>query len=196
MERHVSHVIDAPALHRENLIIRLYTQGTFIVQVVVDEHEDSVELLLATIQQDNIIGKAVIVPDARFFFHDMIQPGQIEVGKELGEEKMSIARNNLEIEKALKITKGKPMDVDKADKQNANPKFTEKFIPDPKGAYMDRRTKERFSLNPNYNEQYSVNCQTCAPAYALRLRGFGVTAKGKTPGSKLEYLSNGHAFEV
>ena len=112
------------------------------------------------------------------------------------EEKTAIVRNNLEIEKALKITKGKPMDVEKADRQNANPNYSDKFIPDPRGAYMDRRTGEKFRLNPNYDEQYSVNCQTCAPAYALRLRGFDVTAKGKTPGSQLEYLSNGHAFEV
>ena len=46
---------------------------------------------------------------------------------------MAIARNNLEIEKALKIKKGKPMDVDKADKQNANPKHVDEYIPDPNG---------------------------------------------------------------
>lgn len=49
-----------------------------------------------------------------------------------GEEKMAIARNNLEMEKALKIKKGKPMDVDKADKQNANPKHVEEYILIPK----------------------------------------------------------------
>ena len=113
-----------------------------------------------------------------------------------GEEKMAIARNNLEIEKALNIIKGKPMDVDKADKQNANPKYSDKFIPDKYGPYMDKRTRERFSLNPDYNEAFANNCQTCSPAYALRLRGFNLTAKGRTPGSQLEYLSNGHAFEV
>lgn len=112
------------------------------------------------------------------------------------EEKMAIARNNLEIEKALKITKGKPMSVEKADKQNANPKYSEKFIPDEHGGYIDRRTGKKFSLNPHYNEAYANNCQTCAPAYALRLRGFDITAKGRTPGSQLEYLSLGHAFEV
>ena len=109
---------------------------------------------------------------------------------------MAIARNNLEIEKALNIIKGKPMDVDKADKQNANPKYSDKFIPDKYGPYMDKRTRERFSLNPDYNEAFANNCQTCSPAYALRLRGFNLTAKGRTPGSQLEYLSNGHAFEV
>ena len=43
---------------------------------------------------------------------------------------------------------------------------------------------------------YNINCQTCAPAYALRLKGFDITAKGNVPGSKLEYLSKGRAFEV
>ena len=55
-----------------------------------------------------------------------------------GEEKMAIARNNLEMEKALKIKKGKPMDVDKADKQNANPKHVEEYILDSKGIYRDK----------------------------------------------------------
>lgn len=112
------------------------------------------------------------------------------------DEKMAIARNNLEIEKLLKITKGKPMSVDKADKQNANPKYTDMYIPDPNGMYFNRQTGERLSKNPDYDERYSNNCQTCAPAYALRLRGFDVTAKGRTPGSKLDYLSRGRAFEV
>lgn len=89
-----------------------------------------------------------------------------------GEEKMAIARNNLEIEKKLKIKKGKPMDVDKADKQNANPNYG----------------KERG---------FGINCQTCSPAYALRSRGFDITAKSNTPGSQLEYLSNGmNSWEV
>lgn len=88
------------------------------------------------------------------------------------EEKKAIARHNMEMEKALKITKGKPMTVEKADRQNAN---------------------------PNYGKEkgYGINCQTCTPAYALRLRGFDVKAKGNTPGSKLEYLSRGmNAWEV
>lgn len=112
-----------------------------------------------------------------------------------GEEKMAIARNNLEIEKALNIIKGKPMDVDKADKQNANPKYSEKFIPDPNGTYQDRQGN-RYRKNPNYDEKYSINCQTCSPAYMLRLRGFDVTAKGKTQGSLQEYLSRQHSFEA
>lgn len=111
------------------------------------------------------------------------------------EEKEAIARNNLEIEKKLGITKGKPMTVEQADKQAANPKYTDMYIPDPNGMYRSR-TGERLSINPNYDKQYSINCQTCAPAYALRLKGFNITAKGNTEGSKLRYLSNGRAFEV
>lgn len=88
------------------------------------------------------------------------------------EEKMTIARHNLEIEKALNITKGKPMTVEEADKQHAN---------------------------PNYGKEkgYDINCQTCAPAYVLRYKGFNITAKSNTKGSKLEYLSRGmNAWEV
>lgn len=116
-----------------------------------------------------------------------------------GEEKMAIARNNLEIEKVLKIEKGKPMDVDKADKQNANPNHVEEFILDPNGPYRDK-SGHKYRKNNDYNKKrdtpYDINCQTCAPAYALRLRGWDITAKGNTPGSKLEYLSRGRAFEV
>lgn len=115
------------------------------------------------------------------------------------EEKMAIARNNLEIEKALKVQKAKPMSVEEADRQNANPKYVDVFVPDPTGPYRDCKGN-RYRKNMNYNKTrdtpFSINCQTCAPAYALRLRGFGVTAKGNTPGSKLEYLSKGRAFEV
>ena len=82
------------------------------------------------------------------------------------EEKEAIARNNLEIETKLGTTKGKPMTVEEADKQNAN---------------------------PNYGKAkgYGINCQTCTPVYALRLKGFNITAKPNTPGSKLDYLSRG-----
>lgn len=91
------------------------------------------------------------------------------------------------------------MDVDKADKQNANPKHVEEYILDSKGIYRDKRGN-RYRKNSDYDKKrdtpYSINCQTCAPAYALRLRGWDITAKGNVAGSKLEYLSNGRAFEV
>ena len=87
-------------------------------------------------------------------------------------EKDAKAANNYEIEKALKITCGKPMTVEQADKQSANPKYS-----------------------PS-SRAYRTNCQTCAPAYALRLMGFDVTAKGNTKGSLSEYLSHHHSFEA
>ena len=115
------------------------------------------------------------------------------------EEKEAIARHNLQMEKTLGITKGKPMTVEEADKQNANPKHKEQFIPDPQGLYQDKQGN-KFSKNPDFkpaDRQYGINCQTCAPAYALRLKGFDITAKGNTPGSKLDYLSRGtNAWEV
>ena len=59
------------------------------------------------------------------------------------EEKIAIARNNLEIEKALKIIKKKPMSVEKADKQNANPNHVDEFILDSKGAYQDKKGQKK-----------------------------------------------------
>ncbi len=87
------------------------------------------------------------------------------------EEKKAIAAHNLEIEKALSITKGKPMTVEQADEQSANPNFGK-------------------------SRAYGINCQTCAPAYVLRLLGFDVTAKPNTPGSQSEYLSRQRSFEA
>ncbi len=113
-------------------------------------------------------------------------------------EKDAIAANNYELQQAMKITAGKPMTVEQADKQNANPAFVPKYLIDPAGSYYDAHN--RYRLNPNYvqkrDQPNSINCQTCAPAYALRLMGFDVTAKPNTKGSKLEYLSKGRAFEV
>lgn len=115
-------------------------------------------------------------------------------------EKDAKAANNYEIEQALKIKCGKPMTVEEADKQHANPKHVEKFILDPKGAYVDKEGRH-YRKNPDYSESkdkpYNINCQTCTPAYMLRLMGIDVTAKGNTTGSKLEYLSRGYnSWEV
>lgn len=115
------------------------------------------------------------------------------------EEKRALATHNLEIEKALKTIKGKPMTVKEADKQNTNPKHVDKWLLDPKGRWVNEHG-DHISLNPDFkkatDEPNSINCQTCAPAYALRLKGFNVTAKPNTPGSKLDYLSRGRSFEV
>lgn len=86
-------------------------------------------------------------------------------------EKQALAKHCLKLEKDLGITKGKPMSVDEADKQSANPNFSK------------ART-------------YQINCQTCAPAYVLRLLGFDVVAKANTKGSLSEYLSRQHTFEA
>jgi len=109
------------------------------------------------------------------------------------EEKEAIAKNIIEIEKSLSIKKGKVMTVEQADKQSANPKYVPEYIPDPKGKYIIDGVVS--SRNPNFVKSrdipYHINCQTCAPAYMLRLRGLKVSAKGNTSGSKSEYLSSG-----
>ena len=91
------------------------------------------------------------------------------------------------------ITVGKPMTIEEADKQSANPDYVPKYLLDETGIYRDKYA--RYKLNPAYDrkrdEPNGINCQTCAPAYALRLMGFNVTAKPNTHGSKLEYLSRG-----
>lgn len=87
------------------------------------------------------------------------------------EEKDAIAAHNRELEKQLGIVIGKPMSVEEADKQSANPNYSKSY-------------------------GYTINCQTCAPAYALRLMGFDITAKSNTPGSLSEYLSRQKSFEA
>ena len=85
-------------------------------------------------------------------------------------EKQAIAKQNIDLEQKLGVTKGKRMTIDEADKQSANPNFGKPL--------------------------FDVNCQTCAPAYMLRIRGFDITAKAKLPGSKSDYLSKGRSWEV
>lgn len=115
------------------------------------------------------------------------------------DQKRAVAEHCLVLEEKLGITKGKPMSVDEADKQSANPNHVEEFIPDPKGTFMDQ-AGNKYKRNPHYDpakhKPFGINCQTCAPAYALRLLGFNVTAKGKTPGTKMAYLSRQHSFEA
>ena len=89
----------------------------------------------------------------------------------LDAEKDAIAAHNHELEKQLGIHIGKPMSVEDADRQSANPHYNDGYA-------------------------YHINCQTCAPAYALRLMGFDVTAKANTPGSLSDYLSHQRSFEA
>ena len=68
------------------------------------------------------------------------------------EEKMALAKNNLELEKVLSLGKGKNMTYEEADKGKENPNFS-------KGG------------------GYHVNCQTCTVTHMLRRRGFDIEAK-------------------
>lgn len=102
----------------------------------------------------------------------------------------AIDTNNHEIEKVLGIKKGPPMSIAEADRQKANPHLIDKYIEDPEGNYQDPVTGTRFRKNPDFNplkedyyQQYMINCATCVTAYALRLRGFDVKAKGNVKGS-------------
>lgn len=99
-------------------------------------------------------------------------------------------KNDRDLEAALGIKKGPKMSIAEADKQNANPHLTDKNIEDPNGDYVEYLTDVRYRENPRLNpdnkkyyEQYDLNCATCATAYALRLRGFDVVAKGNVKGS-------------
>ena len=82
----------------------------------------------------------------------------------LMDKRKAIEKNDMDLEKALGIKKGTPMTIAQADKQSANPHYGE-------------------------NSSYSINCATCAIAYALRLRGFDVTAKGNINFTKNREIS-------
>lgn len=115
------------------------------------------------------------------------------------EQRLAIAQNCIEIEKELKIRKGKPMTIEQADEQKANPNHIPRFILDPKGSYVDKQGRH-YRLNPNWSKAkakpFNINCATCAPAYALRLRGFNVTAKGRKKGTLNESVAFGRSFEL
>lgn len=67
-----------------------------------------------------------------------------------------------------------------------------------KGKMMTIEEADKQSANPNYHDgrQFQINCQTCSPAYVLRLWGFDVVAKGNTKGSLSEYLSYQRSFDA
>lgn len=105
--------------------------------------------------------------------------------------------NMRDIEKSLGIKKGRPMTYEEADRQSANPLHVNEYIVDAKSKWRLCGTNIRVSKNPLYDkakhEPYDINCQTCAPAYALREWGFNVYAKGNTQkrGDLSYYLSKG-----
>lgn len=106
--------------------------------------------------------------------------------------------NMKDIEKSLGIKKGRPMTYDEADRQSANPRHVNEYIADASSRIKIRGTNIHVRKNPLYDaakhEQYGINCQTCAPAYALREWGFNIYAKGNTKalGDLSNYLSKGN----
>ncbi len=109
------------------------------------------------------------------------------------QDKTQFAQNYIELEKKLNIQKGDKMSVANADKQNANPKYEYKYITDPNGELVINGTRVRE--NPNYDVQYTINCATCSAAYALRLMGFDVKAKGNVEGTLNNEVSI-HPFDM
>ena len=82
-------------------------------------------------------------------------------------------KNCRELEKKLGILKGRPMSIELADRQSANPYF-------------------------NLGKEWQVNCATCSPTYVLREMGFNIIAKGnpKKDGNLNYWMSRGHSFDV
>lgn len=82
-------------------------------------------------------------------------------------------KNCRELEKKLGILKGRPMSIELADRQSANPFF-------------------------NLGKEWQVNCATCSPTYVLREMGFNIIAKGnpKKDGNLNYWMSRGHSFDV
>ena len=106
--------------------------------------------------------------------------------------------NMKNIEKSLGIKKGRPMTYEEADRQSANPRHVNEYIADASSRIKIKGTNIHVRKNPLYDaakhEQYGINCQTCAPAYALREWGFNIYAKGNTKafGDLSNYLSKGN----
>ena len=98
--------------------------------------------------------------------------------------------NDTQIETVLKITKGIDMTFKEANDLRGNPNYAKEYIPDPNGRYQDRKTKERFSKNPNYKKKFTINCQSCVVAHELRRRGYDVQAVGNTANSIPRVLSH------
>lgn len=113
------------------------------------------------------------------------------------EQKKAIVQNFKDIEAGLGVVKGKPMSVEKADEQSANPHYAPEFLVDPNGIYKDAKGI-LYSKNPKYKKRYTINCATCAPAYMLRLRGFDVKAKGRVAGSGSlnDSVAHNRSFEM
>ena len=110
--------------------------------------------------------------------------------------------NCQKIENKLGILKGRRMSIEGADKQSANPNFIEKYIPK-KGSGMfltiDGKRIEVIANKKwtasNENE-YHINCATCAPTYVLREFGFNILAKGRHATKHNDDIAYGKLFSV
>ena len=60
-----------------------------------------------------------------------------------------------------------------------------------KGPKMSQEKANGGSVNPKYSQRggYTINCQSCVVCYEARLRGYDVSTKPNTRGSKLDKLS-------
>lgn len=88
--------------------------------------------------------------------------------------------NLKELEKALGIKKGRPMTHEQADSGMVNPLYDN---PANRGKNRYKWSKSgRLVKNPEWDDQYSVNCQTCAPVYQLRRWGFNIESLGNPKG--------------
>lgn len=88
--------------------------------------------------------------------------------------------NLKELERVLGIKKGRPMSHEQADTGRPNPLYDN---PANKGKTRYTISKSgRLVKNPEWDDQYSVNCQTCAPVYMLRRWGFNIEALGNPKG--------------
>lgn len=84
--------------------------------------------------------------------------------------------------------------------QIANCRKIEKIIGEKKGRPMSIEQADKQSANPNYyrEEQYRINCATCSPTYVFREWGFRFTAKGnpEIKGNLNYWMSLQHSFDV
>lgn len=137
-----------------------------------------------TIQEDNSSSTTKLKPSTASLvlpnfgkYTPQVQKRIVDMANEMPDslniqERLKLSEHNFRIEKALNMRKGKRMTIAEADKQSANPNYKP-------------------------GTPFSVNCATTAAAYALRLQGFDVKAKGnssRTPHNK--WLSEGNSFKI
>ncbi len=133
-------------------------------------------------------------------YHLSVQEKIITIANEMPDslhvqEKLRLSEHTFRIEKSLGKKKGKRMSIAEADRQSANPKYTYEYIADPNGEITIKGVKCR--KNPAFDRQFSINCATTAAAYALRLQGFDVKAKGNSKDNPLnKWLSEGNSFRI